>query len=305
MITIIPEQNGYSLIELMLGLTLSMSLLVILGHILINNTRSAESIEVTQQLQNTALYAQYYLSQHIRQSAYIGDTIASTTIMGTAASVSSARCQNSEWTADIKQPLIGSNQNQRQYSCLTQGTSLRWLTGDTITVRYSDKFTTRQYINKSLYTRSSLEKTAIFLGEDRDLAVNQMTPPFSTRKFNSYTFYISQSNLKWCNSTKIPALTTMQRSKNGRLRRTITIAGIEQMQIQYSSDLINFVDAHTVSNWQKIIRVKIWILVRSLCQHYPQPQTKRFQFADISLQRQDRYRRQLYSFTVAIRNENQ
>ncbi|VAW73872.1 hypothetical protein MNBD_GAMMA12-3725 [hydrothermal vent metagenome] len=299
------KQNGYSLLELMLGLALSMILLLMLGHILINNTRTVESIEVTQQLQNTALYAQHYLSQHIRHSAYRGDTLSSTNIIGTAAVASSDNCQTSEWTADIRQPLLGSNQNQVPYPCLTQGTSLRWFAGDTITVRYSNKFIAKQYINKLLYSRSSLKNITLFMGEDRALSNNQLNLPSSTRKFNSYTFYISRSNLKWCNSTKIPALTTMSRAKSGKLRRSITIAGIEQLQIQYSRDLSNFMNADTVSDWKKITRVKVWILVRSLCRHYKLPQTKQFQFADINVQRQDRYRRQLFSFIVSLRNDQQ
>jgi len=302
----LPKQFGYSLIELMLGITLFMIIAIILNSIFIDHNKTIRSVDVEQQLQRTTLYAKHYLSRHVKHGAYFGDNLRKARLSGTALPAgppnANTSCNNSAWTRNIWQPLTGTNQNQLQYPCLNKGTSLRRLAGDTITVRYSKQFTTKSYSKNSLYTRSSLATIALFLGKDRRAPENNIEPPYTDRKFNSFTFYISLSRLTLCNASKVPALTVMNRSRSGKLRRSVVIAGIEQMQLQYSSDLKYFVDADKVTQWNKIRSCKVWLLVRSLCHYYKRPRYSQLQFADIKFQSNDRYRRKLSSFIVALRN---
>ncbi len=297
---------GFSLIELMLGITLSLVLTIILSTILINNTNTIHSTDIEHQLQRTALYAQYYLSRHIKHSAYFGDTQRKAALTGTALPTNllnpNATCENAEWTRKIGQPLTGTNQNQRPYPCLNSRTSLRQSAGDTITVRYSSQFATKSYSKNTLYARSSLSTIALFSGKDRRIIENNIPPPYTDRKFNSFTFYISRSKQNWCRNVRVPVLTTMSRSRSGKLRRSATIAGIEQMQIQYSSDFITFIDADKVTNWRKIKICKVWLLVRSLCRYYKQTRHYQLQIADMIFQSNDRFRRKLSIFTIAFRN---
>lgn len=294
--------NGFTLIELMLGLAISTILLLALNFSFITTSRSVQTAEAIQELQSTALYASQYLGQHIRQAGYIGEAMRSAQIVGTAAPQIKYTCNSADWTRQIDRPLTGTNQNQATYPCLKVGTNVKKSATDTLTVRYSNMLPTTKYSRDALYTRSSLTTVALFAGKNRNLIANKIEDPFVDRRFHSHTFYITQSKLQWCTNKQSPALARMTRSNTGKLRRSLIIAGVEQLQLQYSNNSSRYVNADKVLDWRKITSIKVWLLVRTLCHYFQKAHAAQFNFADIQSRFNDRYKRKLFSFTVVLRN---
>ena len=296
------RNNGFTLIELMLGLAISVILLLSLSFTFVTTSRSAQKTQAIQELQATALYASKYLAQHIRQAGYTGETVRSSQLTGTAAPTKHYNCNSADWIRQIDRPLTGTNQNQTSYPCLQEGTNIQKPGTDTLTVRYSSMLPVTKYSKDYLYTRSALSTVVLFAGKDRNKITNKINGPFVDRKFHSHTFYITQSKRQWCSTTRAPALALMTGSSTGKLRRTLVIAGIEQIQLQYSNNSSEYINADKVSDWTKITNVKVWIVIRSLCHYFRKAQAQQFSYADIQSHFKDRFKRKLFSFSIALRN---
>ena len=82
--------------------------------------------------------------------------------------------------------------------------------------------------------------------------------------------------------------------------------GIESLQLMYGEDISGdgisnrFVAADNVTDWTKVMAVKLHLLTRSLTQSATEPQV--FRFSGTSYTPTDKYLRQEFTSTVKIRN---
>ena len=89
------------------------------------------------------------------------------------------------------------------------------------------------------------------------------------------------------------------------------LQGLERMQVHYGEDTSNdrsanyFVSADQVSDWSKVVSIRISLLMRSFKdQLLSEPQNINFNGAKVKIPSDDSYLRRVYSSTVAIRNRN-
>ena len=293
-------QAGVTLVELLLATSISVVVVLALTHSFVVGTNTSQSEHALQQLQATALYSSQLLALHIRRAAYLGDS-AARTITSTPVT-SGSRCTDANWTMQQSPMLAGTNQNATQYPCLLARSSYRWLRSDTITVRYAAGTPVKKYYPQQSYLRARLSELTLFKGINRRQLNRLSDQPYSDRQFHSNSFYVANSSLGWCNNKRTPVLAMIKRSNQGRLRRTLIAAGVEDLQIQYSSNFSEYRNANQVNNWNSIKSVRFWLLLRTLCHYYKTAVHRRFSYADVRHDFHDRFRRQLFSLTVTLRN---
>lgn len=92
--------------------------------------------------------------------------------------------------------------------------------------------------------------------------------------------------------------------------KSAVVPGIENIQFMYGVDtnldgsVDKYVNATSVGagEWQRIISIKVGLLVRSLEPVLPTAEAKSYQVLDVALTRNDRFQRSVYTAVVHLRN---
>jgi type IV pilus assembly protein PilW len=119
------QQTGFTLVELMVALTVGMLILIALSSIMVNNTTSRRTGDRNTTLQTNARFAMEILRQDVQHAGYAGvtgyfpHTVDSTTEFNSLASPAPATITNpcSPRAGDLKWPVEGSD-NANTFDCM-------------------------------------------------------------------------------------------------------------------------------------------------------------------------------------------
>jgi len=138
----------------------------------------------------------------------------------------------------------------------------------------------------------------------------------------AHAYYVAAPISTSCGT--VPVFARKALDSNGTPRKESLVNGVEQLQFQYGVDTAitsanpvgdgsvnQYLDANQiqappcvpgVACWNQVRTVRFWALVRANCPESGYTDTATYQLGDIPYTPNDRYRRTLYSSTVALRN---
>jgi len=278
--------------------------LITITHIYLNGKLGYLAHKNTTELQETGRLVMQTLTRHIQRSGYMGNFILDPdSVKKNTNNSTNPDCYNQDWVKHIETAIIGLNQNQRAYTCLNNpGSVYRITRGDVITLRYAEVNRTTTVKPGNSYLASSMGKYSLV--PDKKPAESNM----QLNRLRVFTFFPGQSSRPVCNQKKGPALIALTISNSGKLRRQALINGVEKIQYQYgelidpANQKVVLRNADSVTNWNQVISVKIWALIRADCPQHNHADKKQYRLADILYQPNDRYHRQLFTTTVLLKN---
>ena len=318
--------RGFSLVELMVALVITLILLAGIGQIFLSSKKSFTIQNTLGRQQENGRYVLDTLAQDLRRAGYLGGALK---IEETGWSMSlptgADTCAGStDWGTTLDRPIYGLDDKATGYACITS-----YLQGDVLVVRYAAPWeigglTTPEVVSGRLYLRSNPtdpKKARIYKGKS-----GEPSPLTNDRdaELVAHAYYISNSS-QTCSyggaDVPVPSLFRVGLDDSGKPAAPEEIAsGIEQLQVQYGVDTngdlsvdqyFNNSDADAIStdtgttpNWNQVVAARVWVLTRAECPETGYTNTNTYDMGNISVKptATDRYRRQLYQTTVKLRN---
>lgn len=321
--------SGFSLIELMVAVSISLVLLVGLIQIFISSKRSYNIQDSIARMQENGRYAVELLSSNLRSAGYIGGNADVTTINSTLGlATPDGNCvsnNDGQWGRMIARGVFGINDALTGYNCITPTASTpqngQYLNGDVLTIRYTTPVNLEpdEPISKRGYGRGYYLKSSPMDGQlqlvnsttaDIDSFFLALTDnPVSYNKVEAYTYYsgFQQADCNG-NATPVPTLYRLALSTNGTPQQQEMVRGVENLQVQYGIDDNDdgspdqYHNANTVADWSQVKSVRLWLLIRDECQSGGYQNNNTYVMGDSDLPVDDNFRRHLYTTTVMLRN---
>jgi type IV pilus assembly protein PilW len=309
--------RGFSLVELMVALVITLILLAGIGQIFLSSKKSYTLQDSLSRMQESGRYAMDMLSQDLRRAGYWGGNADISEIGGTLPLLTeNGNCLgsgNNDWARMLDKKVFGLNDNRTNYDCLPNTTLP---SQDVLVVRFAAPWqvggtTTPTFLNNHFYLRSSLFEGKLFRGSDE--ASNPITAAaVRTSELVSRVYFINPATAAGtnkCGGGTVPSLYRLG-LVNGVPTVEEVAYGVENLQVQYGIDTNNddsvdsFVNAAgpADSMWDQTIAVRIWLLVRSECPDTGYTNDTTYAMGDVSSTFNDSYRRKLYTSTIRLRN---
>jgi type IV pilus assembly protein PilW len=317
------HSHGFSLIELMVALVITLILLAGIAQIFLSSKKSFTIQNDLGRQQENGRYVLDVLAQDLRRAGYLGGALKveeTTGSLPVASGAETCATGDTTWGRMLGRPIYGLNDTAAGYNCITN-----YLQGDVLVVRYAAPWevggvTTPDYVTNRLYLRSNptTPKTArIYAGDTQPaLFTNDRDAELIT-----YAYYVRNS-LQTCSyggaNVPVTSLFRVGLDDTGKPDTPVEIAsGIEQLQVQYGVDTNNdlsvdqYLDADAIDtdvgitpNWDQVVAARIWVLTRSECPETGYTNTTSYNMggAPFTPPANDHYRRQLYQTTVKLRN---
>ncbi len=325
--------RGFSLIEVMIAMTIGLVIIVALLGMLAASWTGASSNRRTSEIEFDGRYALATIQNDLRQAGFRGNSWAEPIAPTTTITPITGECLSSGATAgsfvsNLRQGIWGSN-DSNPFSgvgnCIPAGNYLR---GDILVIRKVDSIPVSTLAANTLYFRSTYNAGEIFRGIPSTACASPIstyaapfnnvpclagTPRSGLDDFalQNFVYYIGPST----DDATLPALWRATLQTNGSVTSDLIANGIEHFQVQYgrsTTDLntryynANSIDGSSVdtaaTEWDDVSSVRIWILARSSTVEPGYTNTNTYNMGDVSYVVNDGFRRNLRSALIHLRN---
>jgi type IV pilus assembly protein PilW len=320
----LPAFNrGFSLVELMVALLITLILLAGIGQIFLSSKKSFVIQDSLGRMQENGRYAMETVAQDVRRAGFWGGNADITAIKdytpggvsnGNKVDTDDGTCTDANWARMLTHRIFGKDDTRAGYTCLPSDTTHK---GDILVLRYAAPWevggvTTPTYEDDQYYLRSSLFEGQLFEGKNQASVPVIDAPAVRTAELVSHGYFIHDSPTvpdKCPTAGKVPSLYRMS-LVNGALASEEIAYGVDDFQVQYGVDtdgdnsVDSFVDAPAAGDatWGKVIAARVWLLVRAECPETGFTNESTYTMAGTDYTPGDKYRRQLYTSTIRLRN---
>lgn len=314
-------QAGFTLIELMISITIGLAILAALVGVLATSSSNAKTNDRTSELLSNGRFALDAMKKELREAGFRGYTWADPTTATGLGTVTN-ECLESGATAsffvsNLRQAVWGSNNTDPFTANCIPATD--YVSGtDVLVVRRLGVVPATALAVGNLYFSSTYERGQVFLGTTRPGWYAAGMRPYGDFPLQTYVYFVSPYTVSATESPKIPALFRV--SLNGTtMAKELVASGIERMQVQYgrrtTAPATQYLNAGTApltqssfttdkTDWEDVNSVRIWILARgSTVEPGLNPSTTTYAMGDDSYTPpNDGFRRQLFTTIVQLRN---
>ena len=306
--------KGYSLVELMVALTIGLIILGAVTSLFVSSKASYSTQQGLDILQENGRYAIRALTDDVRQAGYVGITYdpikVSPQVYSVSFSPSISACTASGWV-DIGQPIFGINANSpthnpNPYSGTCIPAADYKVGTDILVLRHASSQAATALAANIIYMQTELDRASFFTGATAPAAASN---PSSIHEMNIHVYYIRP--YATVAGDGIPTLVRETLIAGPAMVAQPLVEGIESMQISYGidttvpGDLVvdSYVTAAGVTNWSQVVSIRIDLLVRAPAMEGGLANSNSYTLGDITLPAtNDKYRRGVYSTTIMLRN---
>lgn len=296
--------RGFTLLELMIALTISLFLLGALIGSVLTASSTGRARDRAVDVQMNGRYAIDLMKRDVQHAGFSGLTsvfdpqIASgLSVINVCDASTVGRISARIWGADDANPYSG--------SCIPDGA---YAGGDVLVVRrLSASPVTGSFQGDYIYYRSAYEGGAYFVGSAGapDLSARWPTP-YSDYALEETVYYVSPYTTNASESPRVPALYRVRLTAGPAMAPELVASGVENMQVRYGSldaaGNSRYFDAADVADWDAISFVQIFLLVRGAAPEPGYENTATYEIGDQGIKVKDGYRRLVFSSVVQLRN---
>lgn len=304
------SERGFSLVEMMVSITIGLMIVAALVGVLASNSRSSKTNERTAELQSNGRYALDHLKRELRHAGYRGYTWAEPALPSGAiamtGSVTECGGAGSGFVQNIRQGIWGDNDNNPFSSdCIGSG----YLRGDMLVIRRVSSQPATALAADAFYFRSTYSAGEVFQGTTTPTGITGT--PIASFALQEYVYYIGSDD----NDAAVPALRRVALQADGSMVDEMVVSGVEHLQMQYGitttdlntqyyeADAITGTSTSTSPNdWDNVHSVRIWLLSRNAKAENGYVNTNTYEMGDESYAVNDSFRRQLFTTVVQLRN---
>lgn len=309
------SSSGLSLVELLITIALSSSLLVATSALYLRSKATMTTAHQLAELRENGRYALAVIAADIRRAGYLGEARPPAGPLLIENLPSSLDCDKSTaWGHALQEPIAALNDqlrdDQHNYrECIPTNDYLR---GDVLTVRYGAPVpgTPWNHNTSSIapYLFASVEKPRILTGNEVSKTLAE-EPATSVYSLNAHAYYVApaQEANSTCIDDHYPALARRGLDNRGLARREEITEGIEDMQILLGVDrngdgsVESFLEPDQTRSGDTVLAVRLWLLARARCSEMGYHNNQRYNLGNRVFIPNDSIRRELFTLTVALR----
>jgi len=296
------RQSGFSLIELLVAVTLGLFLMAALVEVLLSGNRSFTSANHLSRLQENGRIATGMIVTDLKRAGYMGGNSEIDQILGSEGPITPAiSCPTADttWGRMVTQRVTGLDDTNAGYACIPNSSYLR---GDILTVRLASPWIVTGALSANqIYLRTSMFEGKIFKGSDTADINNVVSDtPQSVHDLLSYSYYVGDSG-RTCSGAAVPSLFRVRLGPTGQPLTDELLPGVEHFQVQYGAGG-QYLDANNVTAFDLVVTARIWLLIRAECAETGFTDGRTYTLGDQVYTPADSFRRQLYSSVVMLRN---
>jgi type IV pilus assembly protein PilW len=322
------RQGGFTLIEMMISITIGLAILAGLVGVLATNSSNSKTNDRTSELMTNGRYALNSIKQELREAGFRGYTWAEpSTPSPWTAIANGSGCYGAEagasangFVTNVRQGVWGSNNaNPFAATCIP---ATRYVAGSDVLVmrRLAVVPTSAALTANTVYFQTVYERGQLF----RSTAGVPVPPTFTgttqlpaTFEVQIYVYYVSPFTVAATEVPLVPSLRRMVLQTSGANAGTmvdeLVASGIERMQVQYGrlttapdTQYFNTLAGNSSdaaeTAWDEVNSVRIWLLARNTT---PEPgfvNNTTYAMGDSNVTPGDNFRRQLFTTVVQLRN---
>ena len=259
-----PRSRGFSVVELMVALTIGLIIVAAMLQNLAVSSGSNRTNARVAEFQSNGRFATDFLRREIQHAGFAGVSWTNLTQLGTTGAINDG-C-GVGFAANIAQPIWGANDsNPYSGTCIPDA---NYAGGDILVLRRADLDTiptTATLAANILYFRSEYLQGSVYVGPTRPA---NLQTPVADYLLHADVYYIS----KWTNSPsespQVPALYRMTLGPGPTMTAQLVASNIENMQVQYGVNTAAGMQFYNASDvpaalWANVVAVRLWLLARS------------------------------------------
>lgn len=320
--------RGFSLVELMVALLITLLLVAGIGQIFLASRKSAALQESLARLQENGRYAMELITTDLRRAGYLGGNADIRTIgdytpdgarNGNRISTEDGTCVDSRWARMLDRPVFGKDDSRSGYTCLRPLAAGEGHVGDILVTRYAaarvvGSAATPVFLGRQFYLRTALFEGRLFPGADEAENPIAGRTLVHTAELVAHGYYLRDSGSadpeRCAGRGRIRSLYRIE-LVNGALESREIVYGVDQFQLQYGLDsdgdrsVDRYVDAPApgdTASWDAVIAARVWLLVRAECPDTGYTDIHSYAMGDVAYRPADAYHRLLFTRTVSLRN---
>lgn len=294
--------RGFSLIELMVAMTLGLLIVVAMLANLATSSGSNRTNARVAEFQTNGRFAADFLRREIQHAGFAGVRWTNLTDLGATATTDYG-C-GVGFAANIAQPIWGANDsNPFSGSCIPGANYAR---GDILVLRRAglDAIPAATVLlANTLYFRSEYLQGSVYIGPTRP---TNLQTPVDDYLLATDVYYISPWTNSAAESPQVPALYRMTLGAGPAMTAQLIASDIENMQVQYGVSTAagtRYYDAAAVpaSLWANVVAVRLWLLARSTDIEPGFTNTSTYTIGDQTVTASDGFQRQVFPLVVQLR----
>lgn len=327
----LPASAGFSLTELMVALTIGLFLTSVVLLIFLGNKQSYNVQDQSARIQENGRYAMEALMKDVRLAGFWGGNADKSVKLGDYSVVTaSTSCNATSWSRKAAQPIYGLNDTNNDGTTVGNYTTCipnaNYAGGDILAVRRASTtpIAAGGLVANGNYVVTDFDVAGLFTGTTPPVTVavsvssaNPLGTPQSIYQVAAHAYYVRNGNSSCPTGPNagqaVPSLYRLVASDAVTLTSEEIIAGVQDFQVQYSVDTsaaknlseIRYFDAHPTNvDWNNVVAVRVWLLLRALCPEQGLQDTTVYQIPGPNPGPfNDAFRRKLFTATIMLRNK--
>lgn len=302
-------QDGFSLIELMIGMTLGLMLIAVITSIFLSSNRNYNEDDRFSRMQENGRFAINTLVTDLSMASFWGTLSDPSEITSGLTAVCGMAFDANNPVMIVNNPASGSAVTST-FSCVNA--SNVWTGGST----HADVIAIKRVVG-NVTPSSSSPNPAVYLQIDNTVGTLLSTSPSAFVSGDTYWQYIPRiyfiRNYSVTAGDGIPTLCRKELNGAGTgMSDVALIEGVENIQMEFGIDtdgdgIPNQYDSNpSATDIPKIVNAKIYVLVRSLTQDKNNPaNSKTYNLGSVTIDYSstpDHYYRRVFDGTISLRN---
>lgn len=299
--------QGFTLIEIMIAMTLGSVLLFVSGQIMIHAAKTNRLAQQQNLIQESATVAKFFLERDIHRAGYYGGLKEGDSISGSGkVNAFEKICEggDEDFALMLFPKIFSLNNARKEYRCLenyvanTDILTLRYL----LPIKEIDNNSNKRH---KLYMRVSANQGRVFKAKDEKHYSNQSIEKSADLfEVKTYIYYVRKTGRK-CNGEESSGLYREYNNNKGFMEAEEIVSGVEQIQYRFlvNGDLKN-ADQIADDEWSLVEMVSVSLLLRADCAENFPSNGKAFLLQDFEfhLNTKKSFLRQTFHFDIALRN---
>jgi len=305
----LTSQSGFSIIELMVAMTVSLFIIGALITVVLGGSATARSRERVSDLQTNGRYAMEQIKTDLVHAGYLGISSLfwpDQPITTNGIAVTSA-CDVST-VGKLSERVWGANDaNPFSATCIP---AANYSVGDVLVVRGLDPIPSGgPFSTNRVYYHSAYEGGEPFVGPTApDFTTSNKQPPYLDFEVKETVYYVSPYTTSAAENPKVPALYRLSLDAGPAMVPELVASGVENFQVRYGVFLTNSTAQYksaaemTADDWDLIQSLQIWLLLRSPLPDPDYVNNNTYVMGTQNITVNDNFRRLLLSSVVELRN---
>jgi len=263
-------QSGFSLIELLLAMTVTLFIIGALITVVLGSASTGRSREQTSDLQTNGRYALQQIKDDLLHAGFLGISSLFTpdqpisadgiVVAGACDTAAVGRLSQRLWGTDDANPYAATCIPAANYS-----------TGDVLVIRSLDPTPTAPPFSATrVYYHSSYEGGQPFVGPTApDFTGSNKQPPYIDYEMEETVYYVSPYTNSPAEVPLMPALYRTRLGAGPAMVPELVASGVENMQVRYgvfqTNTTVQYFSASEIAaaDWDLVKSVEVWLLLRS------------------------------------------